>query len=713
MNKALLISFLLITFFAQAQFNADAPVVISPNDAGAAYAVPHIVAADSGYFVSWYDEHAGYEMYLQYIDPLGNLVWEQPALVTNYPQDSWISDYALVTDGRHAYIFFSDTRNGDTDKDIFGYKFNTAGESLWGEAGIELVVASSDYDAELAPKAVMLGNGNVVSAWTKMDAAGYTVDMQWLRPDGTTLWENGNLIAETGKRIYEPNLVAAGDTLVYLVYIFQDGQYGDRQIYAQLIDPSGQNQWDAPILITTDSGIGMGRSFTVQSAPNNGLIVAWYGDPDFNSVNDVFAQYIELDGTVRYAEGGLNLAVNDALNQTDLQCIGVSPDGHAVFTWQDANANYSVQNVNMQMVDAQGNLLMGAAGKLVLANYITADRGSARFGNAYIPVQAGQSDPLEMLVYDMNTSNSTLTPMNMNWEDISTFGNGQLVVVDIAGTQVRVQNFTHDAQIGSEAVLNETGLASLADMPHFQPDSLFYFSETDRFGDDEFATPMNIYQTVTYLDEPTQALGNYRVKVQSASNSVRFYQYSIVEQPAAVIENAYSDMFFVTLDTDNQTLLVELQVTKNGFSHIDLTLSPGARLFIDDQWDADYSIFNAKIDSLIDYFDEDTTIYPFQIVDYENQVANWDLLFHIGGGSVSETQFGGRVYPNPAIDKLHIESVDVIDAITVLSLDGKVLKTVTCAMQAVSVDVSMLQRGMYLLSIEQGLGVSYSTFIKN
>lgn len=715
MKNYLLALFIFIASCLSAQFITDQPVVISENVADATYVLPHIATADSGFYVSWYDESAGYTMYLQFIDPLGNAVWPEPALVTDYPQDSWISDYSLVSDGDNAYIVFSDARNGDTDKDIFAYKFNAQGESLWGVAGVELVVADTDYDLEAAPKATVMGNGDIVFAWSKNDAAGYTVDMQWLSPEGVRKWESGNLISETGFRIFEPNLVAAGDSLVYLIYIHQDGMYGDRQIHVQLIDETGSNIWDSPVIVTLDSGIGMGRTFKVHPSSNNGLYVTWYGDPDFNSANDVFTQHVSIDGALAFADNGLNLSVNDNMNQTTPFCVGENEEGDAVYMWQEVNSNNTQKVVKTQLVNPSGELLFGNAAKIISDSHILLGKGGYKYGQLFVPASIDQGNPLEMLVYNFSTDVVTTTEMNMGFEEMSSFGNGQFVVVDLdideEISEVRVQNFTHRAQVGAEAVLHEAGLESFAGIADYHPDSLFYYLEMDRSLLDEFLRPMNIYQTVSLLDEPIDDLGNYRVKVEAANGDFRFYQFSLVEYALADILDVESGMYFVHVDNENKVLYVEMQVIKPD-SNVDLVLSPGARLRIDNNWDYDYSILNYKIDSLLGDFRADTSYMDFEIVDYIGHSTDWILAFVVGSGAITDGVFAGRIYPNPSSDQLFIESPAFIDEITFISLQGKIQKIVTPQASSVCIDITSLPIASYMVKVMQGNRITYSTFIK-
>ncbi|MFO7862704.1 MAG: T9SS type A sorting domain-containing protein [Salinivirgaceae bacterium] len=716
MKNILFSVFFLLAVAGNAQFSADSPVVISEEIAGAAYDIPHIATADSGFYVTWYNETSGYKMYIQYIDPLGNPKWDEPALVTDYPQDSWVSNYSLVSDGTNAYVVFSDTRNGNTDKDIFGYKFNPAGESVWGAAGVELVVADADYDAELGPKAVVLGNGDLVAAWSKMSAAGYTADMQWLAPNGDRRWDNGNSISDGDKRILEPHLVSAGDSLVYVVYFNQDGQYGDREIHVQLIDKTGQNVWDSPVVATNNSGVGMGRAFGVMPAKNNGLYITWYGDPDFNSNNDVFAQHVTIDGSIGFVENGLNLSVNDQMNQTTVSCVGENNDGHPVFMWSEVNGTQSESAVKLQVVGADGTLLLGDQGTTISENHTLKGKGQMQFGQVFFPAQTAQGQPLEMLAYQLDNQTLDTVSMGMNFEEMSSFSNGQFIITDVYAngdiSEVRIQNLTHRAEVGAEAVLQETALESFASLGEYRPDSVFYYLEMDRASWEEMIRPMNIYQTLTYLDEPADELGNYRVKVEAANGNFRFYQLGIVQYALADILETESEMYFVHTDSENKVLYVEMQVVKPD-SDVDLVLSPGARLRIDTNWDYDYSTLNHKIDSLLNIeLKADTSYMAFEIVDYLGDPTDWTLAFVLGSGAIADGAFEATIYPNPASDYLIVESKIKISEIQIISMDGRIQKTCEIHSRKANIPVSGLMKGVYLLKVQGEGNTAYSTFIK-
>lgn len=68
-----------------------------------------------------------------------------------------------------------------------------------------------------------------------------------------------------------------------------------------------------------------------------------------------------------------------------------------------------------------------------------------------------------------------------------------------------------------------------------------------------------------------------------------------------------------------------------------------------------------------------------------------------------------NVYPNPVIDLVSIEGLAVIDMVEVVTLNGKIVKTV---LNTTKFDVSELADGLYILKIHTGDNVLTSRFVK-
>ncbi|WP_405571812.1 T9SS type A sorting domain-containing protein [Winogradskyella sp. Asnod2-B02-A] len=72
-----------------------------------------------------------------------------------------------------------------------------------------------------------------------------------------------------------------------------------------------------------------------------------------------------------------------------------------------------------------------------------------------------------------------------------------------------------------------------------------------------------------------------------------------------------------------------------------------------------------------------------------------------------------QVYPNPVKNKLEITSSQVVDKLTVIDINGRLLKAIKLSNLEYSLDVSSLTKGVYFLEIKSGESKSTKKFIKN
>lgn len=718
MKKIITLIFGVLFLSSFAQFQENVPVKISQDISGSSFSNSKVVAVDSGFFITYYNEPEGFKMYIQFIDPMGNLVWDEPKVVTDYPQDSWISDYALVADNQFAYIFFSDIRNGSTDNDVFGYKFDSQGNSLWGEVGVELAVGDAEYDLE--PRACVMNDGYIAVAWSRYSDQGQCVVAQRVSPDGIVSWDGGisNLSDDADR--YKPRISPLSGGNILLAYIHQEGgMYGDRQIYADVIQPDGTSLWSEPVVVCANTGIGMGRDFNAASSKHGGAYFTWYGDPDFNNMNDVFAQYIDENGNLAFDPAGLNLGVNDAMNQTSVQFAGEDQMGNAVFAWHETNGSYTDNILKMQTIDMEGNLLQGSSGFEVLDEVSGVFGADYEFNRLYVYGTLTTNDHAAIITNNLN-GNIAYADMGDSWEFVSGFSNGQFVATYENGDEVLAQNCTHDMQQGYEAVQSESHLYSLADLAEFKPDSTFYYHNIN--GDHTTLlnpVPMNIYQEVTILDTLADSLGNYKVKVMAADSSVKYYMYSLVGDDAEsdvmyASNEGYGDGY-VTID--NEDNIVEamhwLCKVEDQLFFMDFDFSPGARFMFNGQWDPGYNVLN---DSLLEVWilksDELIIDLDFSIVNYEGELEDWTLRTIVDGGSVFENNFNGKIYPNPVTDVLNIESPELINNIELFDATGRTIDVHNFNTRNAAITVNQLQSGVYYLKIQTNESAGVAKFVK-
>ena len=80
--------------------------------------------------------------------------------------------------------------------------------------------------------------------------------------------------------------------------------------------------------------------------------------------------------------------------------------------------------------------------------------------------------------------------------------------------------------------------------------------------------------------------------------------------------------------------------------------------------------------------------------------------------AINELSAGGMsIYPNPVITTLNVETSSVLNQVSIYSINGSLLKIVDD--NVLSVDVSELVKGMYILVVQTENGIYQSRFVKD
>src|SRR5512133_373901 len=137
-----LISFLLIFFFwmglfAQWSTDANNPTLI--NNTMTAQVLPKTAITPTGEtYISWIDNSTGgYQVWLQRLNAAGVAEWNNPVLVSNHTQMTWLTEWDMCADNTgSAVLVFQDIRN--VTNNVVVYKVSPAGAMQWGADGISL-----------------------------------------------------------------------------------------------------------------------------------------------------------------------------------------------------------------------------------------------------------------------------------------------------------------------------------------------------------------------------------------------------------------------------------------------------------------------------------------------------------------------------------------------------------------------------------------------
>ncbi|MCF6157023.1 MAG: hypothetical protein E3K32_00300 [wastewater metagenome] len=144
------------------------------------------------------------------------------------------------------------------------------------------------------------------------------------------------------------------------IIVWEDTRNIHFDIYAQRIDTHGNVQW-------TKDGIPVCTAPEKQNRPriisngDGGAIVTWQDIRSGIHNSDIYAQYINADGTPRWAENGI--PVCKEVNAQSSQSIASDGAGGAIIVWQDYRTNYA--DLYAQRINKNGELLWKKEGVLV------------------------------------------------------------------------------------------------------------------------------------------------------------------------------------------------------------------------------------------------------------------------------------------------------------------------------------------------------------
>ena len=366
----LLIALLIIVTNLSAQWSSDSlqntPIIVYSGD----QVVPKIKAtSDGGCYIAWYDNRNGnYDMYLQRLNAQGEKMWAQDGLlISDHPQDSWVTDYDLAVDAQdNAILVFNDLRNGDDNGwDVFAYKISPDGDFLWGPDGVGLSPAVNS-EGEMSPKVVVTSEGNYVFAWTR-SGSNDEVALQKLSSDGTKLWGNDGLtiLGQQGGDASHPLLVAAKNDSVIVLWKNMIGSYPATKtiLVTQKISPNGTFAWDANGVVVYNNGdIPTYYDPVMCSDDNSGAFVAWEEQPTTNE-SYVEIGHLNADGSLGYPLNGIKTAATSSRKHWK-PSITFNPTENALFCyWIDTDISQNQYGIYGQKLDLAGNLFWGSDGK--------------------------------------------------------------------------------------------------------------------------------------------------------------------------------------------------------------------------------------------------------------------------------------------------------------------------------------------------------------
>ncbi len=466
-----------------AQWSNDPLVNSIVNDLGGAQAVPHIAYdAVGNFYVGFYSNDAGnYDIRLQYYNFAGVAQWAADGLlVSNHPQNSWITDWDLTTDNSgNCVMAFNDVRDGNAN--VYAYAISPTGTFLWGANGIQLTSATQD---EYVPSISVTSSNNVIVAWSRPTTPQAEIVMQKITPAGSLSWGSSGITYQTGSQSYTGARVLGVDGDNYLMGFYKEtGNFPalTRHIYVQKFDASGTAVWGSDVLASNANGISAFTNFNIASDGANGIVLAWMDDRNSDNNINASVQRVLSDGSIIWPANGTSCMTSTSNSNQNPQILGVNNANETLITWSKKNGNQSQTAIAGQKFSATGVRQWTADGIefIPMSADISGVSGGAVFdGNKAIIVYeewvSGSSvnSHVKALAVDdagamLWTPTSTLMASRTTEKIhlvVSSLFNDQLIAVweeGAASDDIYMQNVYDDGSIGDPPISDDATLSDL------------------------------------------------------------------------------------------------------------------------------------------------------------------------------------------------------------------------------------------------------------
>ncbi len=238
-----------------------------------------------------------------------------------------ISISSAVNDNGDVFVVYEDHRR-DQPYTIYAQKISDDGEVMWDESGVRC--AEFDYD-QTRPYVVNDNEGGIIVAWrAPTDDDWYDIYMQRLDENGEPLWgAEGLQVTDSmiDKNVEE--LAADGEGGAVVLWKTDDDDTDD-DLWMNRINADGELMWgNHHIELVSEQ---FRQQDPTLARHHDGFFVAWRDNRD-DEGDDIYGQFINSDGTLRWQEGGIAICSSE-LNQLNPESA-IDNEGNIWVVWED------------------------------------------------------------------------------------------------------------------------------------------------------------------------------------------------------------------------------------------------------------------------------------------------------------------------------------------------------------------------------------------
>ena len=216
---------------------------------------------------------------------------------------------------------------------------------VWANA---LQLALIDGTAQADPALAVDGSDNAIIVWQDSRNGDRDIYAQKLDPNGNRLWAADMRVNSDSEAAYQQYPAMAVDGTGNAVVVWQDGRNGDADIYAQRLDASGNRLWAGDVRVNSGSGTANEWNPAVAVDGTGNAVVVWKDER--NDTGDIYAQKLDASGNKLWV-GDVRVNSDNGTAEQDAPAVTIGGSGNAVVVWNGSADIYA------QKLDASGNRL--------------------------------------------------------------------------------------------------------------------------------------------------------------------------------------------------------------------------------------------------------------------------------------------------------------------------------------------------------------------
>ena len=310
-------------------------------------------------------------VYLQKASPAGELLWGDGVTVADAEQDCQLPQLVASLDGEVLLVYSRMTYGWPVLRDLWAQKFNSAGQPVW--LADTPISEAGGISAWADIQTISDGDGGIFSAWAD-DRDNNMMLSAWVQgvsSDGNpTMPVNGVELSTEGSQHHMSPKIAWVPEAGNLIAFWEEKNSNQNQgaIYGQRLSPAGERLWG-------DSGMGFQgiheefhMILAASHMPHHQAIV-YYSEFEAGSVlySDLYAIGVDMDG--EFVWGDPEVLLCDVTSQKLHPAISQCSQNQWIFAWEDdrnGNGDIYAQNLNIDGTLGYGEFPSGVSGRVTL-----------------------------------------------------------------------------------------------------------------------------------------------------------------------------------------------------------------------------------------------------------------------------------------------------------------------------------------------------------